>query len=354
MRVGILTFHRAKNFGAVLQCYALYQYLHNVGYDVCVIDYRPDYLAGVKDEISFFGRLKTILKSALYWIVNCGETEYGDVFREFIKANLPLAGLEDIGSLDAIVCGSDQIWNSQICRGYDPIFFGMVPKLQKIPVICYAASMGKVDSIPEKEEFLRKLKNYRAISVREQSLSQKLTSCGIYNTIVVDPVILAGCQVFKNVLISIRQKGPYVLVYELTRLQGTYDFARRIASQINAEIVVIGGGAKQCLNLRIHNKQWLSPSQFVSYFSDASCVVTNSFHGLAFSLVYNKPFYCLKTSTWKDDRNISLLSQLGLEGRMVDCGTKLFFDSIDYSKISPKIDEMKEMSYRYLVGNLKK
>ena len=335
MKIGILTFHRAKNFGAVLQCYALFSFLKSNGYDVYVIDYKPSYLAGMRDEGSLWKQIKLQAKSLFYWLMNVGETGLGNVFNRFVEKELKLAEMKAVNNMDVIVCGSDQIWNPAITKGFDPVFFGGGSILLEKRVISYAASMGKSElSGKEKSEFLNLIKRMDSISVRENSTGKLLQSWGIKCSVVVDPVLLAGSECFNNILVPIRQHKPYVLVYELTSLPGTYNFAKRMAAQLDAEVVVICGGAKKYFYWGIKNKQGLSPAQFASYFANASCVVTNSFHGTAFSILYEKPFYFLKTNTWKDERIESLLLQLELNSRSVNDSDKIVFSAIDYHKIN--------------------
>ena len=353
MKIGIFTFHRAKNYGAVLQCYALYSFLKRINNDVRVIDYAPTYLAGMKDNASVVKRMVAICKSIIYWFINLGETKIGDVFSDFIENYLTLASLDDAKNMDAIVCGSDQIWNPNICNGFDPIFFGKIPLSKDIYAISYAASMGNTDILPlQIKEFTTLINYMNAVSVRESSLSKLLNSIGIKNKLVVDPVLLAGEECFRKIIIPIRQKKPFVLVYELTQLQHTYTMANNIASQIGAEVVVIGGGFKGYFKKDIKNKQWLSPSQFVSYLYNASCIVTNSFHGLAFSLIFEKQFYVLKTNSWKDDRLVSLLSQINLTNRIVSNDTRIKYTSIDYSQPNLKLNELRSESSNYLLRTI--
>lgn len=355
MKLGILTFHRAKNYGAVLQCYALLSFLRAKEYDVSVIEYVPPYLAGVSDSSSLLRKIVTYAKSVLYWIINIGETHIGDVFTTFVNNHIFITDINKVKELSIVICGSDQIWNPYLCHGFDPIYFGLIPHCSKHKTITYAASMGNVEltSFYEKD-FLKKLKNYYSISVRESQLSEFLTAKGILNTLVLDPVLLANAECFSDIVVPIRYKKPYILIYELTQMPHTYEFANRISSEIGADIVVVGGGLRKYLYKGIINKQWLSPEQFVSYFAGASFVVTNSFHGLAFSVIYNKPFYCIRTGTWKDERIISLLGQLNLSHRMVKDTDELSFSTIDYKIINRKLQELRTLSEAYLINNISK
>lgn len=353
MKIGLLTFHRAKNYGAVLQCYALSQFLVQKGHEVSVIDYQPPYLAGMKDESSALKRVNGYLKTILYWLLNCGESQLGDGFRRFVEKRLKVISMPGACVMDAFVCGSDQIWSPKICKGFDKVYFAQIPDSSPQKVISYAASMGETKLTDgQKEEFLSLLNNFDAIGVRETSLSELLDSIGVRNAVVADPVILAGKSIFQPLLVPIRQKRPYVLIYELTPLPATYSFAQNMATQIGAEVVVIGGGADKYFRRGIKNKQGLSPEQFVSYFANASCVVTNSFHGTAFSLIYNKPFYCLRTNTWKDERILSLLQQTNLMNRFVDDSDVVNYTSIDYKTINDKLQQMRKKSEDFIRWSL--
>ena len=355
MKVGILTFHQANNYGAVLQCYALMSFLKDKGVDANVLDYCPDFLKKERNNVwsSIGKKIKAYLRFFLCWFFSKGEVEHIDGFDFFRKNAISPVPMSMAEQMDAVVCGSDQIWNTKICGELDPVFFAL--PFHHCRKISYAASNGSVAlSDEEKRQFVCSLKNFDHISVREVSLQQQLSDLGINSEIVLDPVLLAGSQSFEEIVTPIRQKRPYVLIYELTHLDRTYELAHLIARQLKADLVVIGGGVKAYLKCGFINKQGLTPAQFVSYFKHAACVVTTSFHGTAFSLVYERPFYSMKMNMNKDDRILSLLSSLDLMSRSVGDLFGFVYSEVDYVEVNYKLNVLRGKSANFLVEALYK
>lgn len=352
MKVGILTFHRAKNYGAMLQCYALVSYLRSMKYDVSVLDYRPSYLAGAKD-VGFMWSIRKILRFVAYWILSKGEAKYVDSFGVFTKKYIPVQSMDGVETLEALICGSDQIWSTKICGKLDPVFFGKLESGLPMRKISYAASNGNV-LLNKKQicEFRKLLEGMDAVSVREKTLQDFLKCIGISSQLVLDPVLLAGDKLFEPILCPIRQKKPYVLIYELTHLEATYLLAQKIAKSLDADILVMAGGMKAYFKKGIINKQGLTPAQFVSYFKQAACVITTSFHGTAFSIVYERPFYSMYMNSEKDDRILSLLEELNLLERSVRHLNDISYSSINYDLVRPRLENLRKRSSEFLQNAL--
>ena len=190
MKIGILTFHAAKNYGAVLQCRCLYEVLKSLGHEVSVIDYRPDYLTAPYRlwKNKFLKHPMTMLKVSASL---AGAIRRDSAFDSFEKElNLIQPGT---GGLDAIIYGSDQIWNAHICGGFDPVFFADTAGAKDVRNISYAASDGGLlYSDEELKEFRRLLHNFYRIGVREYPMQQRMDDAGIPAVVNLDPVLLAG------------------------------------------------------------------------------------------------------------------------------------------------------------------
>lgn len=352
MKIGILTFHRAKNYGAMLQCYALLSFLQSLKYAVFVLDYKPDYLAGARDN-GFLWSLKKYIRFIMYRILSKGEVKNADAFNSFVDQHLKLLPINESQNLDAIVCGSDQIWSTKICGNLDQIYFGKLSDGKAIKRISYAASNGNVQLTPQQQmEFKKLLQEMNAISVRESTLQDYLNKLGLNSKLVLDPVLLAGKKHFEAILCPIKQKKPYVLIYELTHLESTYKLANKIAKVLDADILVMAGEMKRYFQKGIINKGGLTPAQFVSYFKEAVCVVTTSFHGTAFSIVYERPFYSMYMNSDRDDRILSLLSELNLMERSVRNVDDISFTPIDYHKVNPRLESLRIESKNFLINAL--
>lgn len=352
MEIRILTFHRAKNYGAMLQCYALMWYLQKCGHNVKVFDYCPSYLAGLNDR-GIISSIKKILRFIVYHTISKGEVRHIDAFEYFVNMHIkPVSFVKDM-DVDAIVCGSDQIWSTNICGGFDPMYFASFAVGYNSKIVSYAASNGN-SSISHDDAILFKklLRNFHYISVREQNLCNLLQKWNFKAELVLDPVLLVGREAFDDILEPIKQVRSYVLVYEIQHSENTYILAEKMARTISADIIVVGGGFRTYFKKGVYNKQGLTPTQFVHYFKNASCVITTSFHGTAFSIIYSKPFYSVATHTDKDERITSLLHTMGLYSRYVKDVQTVEYSDIDYKNVDPLLNAQRRVSINFLQNSL--
>lgn len=358
MKIGILTFHCSHNYGAVLQCYAMQEFLKKLGHDVKVIDYRPSYLIERYKPLNF-DRHKNIfwfVGSAIYRIARYPwRLRRFKAFNRFIESKfdlLPYGGEGSAASqMDAYIFGSDQIWNPLVTGG-DEVYWGHLPfeKCEK-KYITYAASMGKSTiSEDEKTQISERLKNIDAISVRESSLKNLLASLVREVTLVLDPTLLVPRSIWDKLDDNVKETG-YVLIYQVEYDSNVIEFAKHIAHQLNVKIIRLEGD----LNWRVKpgGKTCASPEDFVSYVKHASCVVTTSFHGTAFSVIFNKPFYVLKMWESHDVRSKSLLSSLHLGNRMVGKLDRPLFSDVDFTEANEILSRLRKDSEFFLTQNLK-
>lgn len=319
MKIGILTFHAAKNYGAVLQCRCLYEVLRSLGHDVSVIDYRPEYLTAPYKlwKSSFLRHPGTIVKVSAKL---SGALRRDAAFDRF-ERELPLSPVEGV-SFDAIFYGSDQIWNRNICRGIDPMFFAGAPTAAMTRNIAYAASDGNIIPSPEEQKVARRyLHNFHRIGVREEGMLERMDKDGIPAVLNLDPVMLAGTVVLDTLCAPPVCKDRYVLTYEALDNPAVLDKARRIASEEHLKLISISrtpysGGSNK-----------YGPKEFVALFKDAVKVVTTSYHGVVLSILYNKEYEYVRTNTPADGRIDSLLDALKNKG--IDA---LRSQSLDYIK----------------------
>ena len=244
MKIGILTFHCAHNYGAVIQCYGLQQYLRSLGHQVFVIDYRPDYFSSYrlsKIKYSESKSIKVFIKRIINRII-IGKVKNRRyyAFDNFIQKKLNLIPFQlnsDYSEFDAIVLGSDQIWNPSITGGhYDEVFFGQNAKCK---TISYAASSRTKTLSDEQKLYLKShLCNIDSISVREESLEELLKP--LVNqpiSTVIDPSFLPEVDEYNNLCTAINSPRPYVLVYEVERNDDTSRIADEIAASIGADVI---------------------------------------------------------------------------------------------------------------------
>lgn len=356
MKIGILTFHCAHNYGAVLQCYALQETLKTMGHDVKVIDYRPEFLLAPYKvwDIHRDGKSNSFLKR---FILECLKLPKRIIrhkaFDSFIQTRLCLTEEKTISSsFGAYIIGSDQVWNPQITKGFHKPYFGYFefPKENR-KYIAYAASMETSSLNQEAKDFYEKaLGNFDAISVREKTLVdllQPLTPKKIKTGL--DPTLLANNEIWNPIIKCPSINYKYVLVYQVRYDINTSRIARHIAEQIGAKVIEITSWVNWKFKKNVY--QCCYPEEFLGWIKHASCVVTTSFHGTAFSVIFSKPFYCLKLGKG-DTRAASLLQELGLENRMIEKTLSPTFQAVDYQQSNIKLADLQNKSYQYLVTSL--
>lgn len=357
MKLGILTFHCAHNYGAVLQCYALQEYLKSLGHEVYVIDYRPDYLVDFykkyKREYWFEGtnKLKAIIRESIR--IPYRGVRY-KAFQRFIDSHLhlyPYQETDNFSDFDAIFLGSDQIWNAKITgKKFDLVFFGEGTTCK---IIVYAASNKNFSLTAEEEGFYKKvLSKLDYIGVREttlQQLLQPLTEKKVHLN--VDPTLLAGDMLFKSLDISQGFKHKYVLIYEITSHKWVHEMAKKFALSNNYKIVELNS---RILPTRLSERdQTASPEKWVRYIKHAEMVVTTSFHGVAVSILLEKKFYYVRQHNPNDFRIESLLNQLNLQDRMIEPNEIIKDASIDFASVTKKLEQIRNDSVKYITESLR-
>lgn len=321
MRIGILTFHCAHNYGAVLQCYALQSYLEKKGHEVGVIDYRPTAITNVYKW--FY--IKQIIRKNLYkafkaFFLMIRKKRRYDSFERFITKNLRLEPVESImeNPYDLILIGSDQVWNYHLTNGFDNYYWGNFLHPTKTRIASYAASMHDSWTDEEAQQIARSLNNFSVISVRENILANKLKHLIGDKEIfqVVDPTLLLNRNDWDEIAAPPRIDYPYLLLFQVEgRNERTEAFAAEIAKQKNLKIVRLYTLYTRDTTTEIAS---CSPNDFITLFKFASFVVCSSFHGTVFSLQFGKPFLSVRMRNGKDNRVESLLSSFGLLNRFVD------------------------------------
>lgn len=360
MKLGILTFHCAVNYGAVLQVFALQEYLTSLGHEVSVIDYRPEYLLNPYRISNVFIPQSSFVRRVKYWLRSCMimpiKYKRNRTFSGFVKSRIHLAKLdfaEPANDYDAFIVGSDQIWNPLITEGFDDVYFCNFAAARSKRTISYAASAGSVENIissRQEKDFFSKLSGIDSISVREMSLSKYLTDNGKNVRTTVDPVLLAGKDVFAGIARKPKRKKPYMLLFQLWVSPKIVEFTEAVANTLGLEVVSISSSSESVKNAKI--LQSLSPEEFVGYFHYASYIITTSFHGTVFSILFGKDFNVVSTDRINSERMTSLLDGLGLGARMTDLSEIPDISHIDYSQVKLGLAEIIEESKNFLNQSL--
>ena len=337
MKVGILTFHDAHNYGAVLQAYALKKYIQKLGYEVKIINYHHETIPdGYPKE-----------DNEKRW----------EKFNKFIKTLIDneekvYTKEEDLEQLDIDfwICGSDQIWNTEITRGFNRGFFLDFKTNGK--KISYAVSTG-IPELPKEYEqkFKESLEKLDEISVREESLKQyaeKFVDKKIEITL--DPTLLLDVSDYEKLLVE-NSYGQYVLIYALGPDERLIKIAKKIAKEKKVEIIELNDKAKKDYFCKQISDA--SPEEFLSLIKNAKAVITNSFHGTIFSIIFKKEFYTI-TRLNRNSRMENILKIVGMEDRLInDISDLRKVKEQDYEKAYIRLNEEKQKSKDFLKNALK-
>lgn len=369
MKIGILTFHRAHNYGAVLQAYALQTYLQDASHEVEIIDYRPSF---IENSYKLFKRIKPkssrskllkifaflpslLLSTPTNYLSRRKRQRY---FTKFIASKLKCSsesftqGSIPTTHYDLIIVGSDQVWNTNITRGFDNLYWGEFTTETPARKITYAASSSFYSfSDEQKNKIANLLKNFDNISVREETLKNYLKdNFNTESTTVLDPTLLVDSSLWQN-LAQKASNSPYVLTYFANNK--TLNPAKKLAKEKEIKAIGVFDGSS-IKNLTSLNVKSFKVEEFVGLFKDADFVVCSSFHGLAFSIIFNKQFYYLgHKNNHNSDRALSLLKNLDIEDRFVEEINEIT-QEIDYKKVNEKLENLREKSRRFLDENLTK
>ena len=312
LKIGILTFHNADNYGAVLQCYALQEALKKnfPDCDVSVVDYRN---AEIEKAYRIIQCRKTILGNFTQFLYFPKTFKKRHNFVDFRKKYL-CTGSSQYNDYDVIFYGSDQIWNFDITGG-DLVYFGK--NFNGIKIAYGASDGGKINGAEEGVKNL--LDDFNSISCREKSLSEKI-SCVMNQEIptVCDPVFLLSKDEWLKIAEKPREEN-YVLAY---RIAENLDFD----SEVEKTALKLGKKAVQIIYLKSlrklfyknqHFVEGISVERFLGYIANAELVITTSFHGTAFSIIFERPFYVLKLQN-RAERITDLLENISLSERYVE------------------------------------
>lgn len=363
--IGLLTMHRVINFGSVLQAYATQSVIEKLGHKCTIIDYQyPNAIHPQDaDAKSVVLAILRFFMSLLHGFPDVKQRKGFDEFRSnYLNLSEYYPNRESLRSkppvFDKYVVGSDQTWNVRHTGGDDTFMLAFTSSTEKFSYGSSAARAMVDDEYVE--SFKGNLKKFKYISVREantQSLVEKLI--GEKVPVVLDPTLLlsdADWNVIANVS-KLKIKKPYILVYVLKYSFYPYPLATQLIRMIHElykmPVVLIRYSMKEKLGIKgevTNLYEGISPEDFVWLFQNASFVVTTSFHGTAFSINYQKPFYAIYHPEIEDDRIISLLSLLGIADRGIPIhgSVPAKVDDIDYESVNQRMKSEREKSIRFL------
>lgn len=350
-KVGIITFDRALNYGAVLQAYALRKFLSKYDLDVCLIDHQND---NIESQFRLFftnpkdNNLKNILVSFIkQLIISSRKRNFIIKFNDFRVRYLNPRKVDEYSHFFRVYFGSDQIWNDKITNN-DNFYWGEGVNAKEI--ISYAASAG--NELKTILNHKSSLSRFTKIGVREEKLMSKVADIGINCTINIDPVFLLSSDEWKLSLnVSDSKNSKYVLVYSLRDRAKVNLIAEKVAAFYGYKIIEVF--PLPTIRNFLSKYSSVSPEEFIGLIANASFIVTDSFHGTAFSIVFRKPFYSIKQQDDKNDRVESLVKVLGLEDRFIKDLNNWPTCEMHYSEIEARLNGLILNSKKFLTESLK-
>ena len=340
--IGVLTIPNAENYGSILQAFAMKIWFKENNCDVDVINYYPEYLKG---RYSLFkiqkGNMERKIKSIIACYINLPFNIVKKVkfyrFRvNYIKINSErVTNASQISEYETVVVGGDQLWNTRITKKNKLFFLENCKCKNKI---AFSVSMGYTDRTEEEKKFYEKyINNFDNIYIREKYDVNYINT--IWNKkdceYVLDPTLLIDKNTWIKCCGDRIIKCKYVLVYSFNDDENIIQTAKKISIEKGLPIYIINSSFKKKNKYGFINLRGIGPKDFITLIRDAEYIITNSFHGTVFSIIFNKKFKCVPY-LGTEGRMISLLSILNLETTLKDIDF-----NIDYDKVSDILENEK-------------
>lgn len=355
MKIGILTFHRAHNYGAVLQCFALQEYIRKCGHEAWVIDYHQKHIERFyKKKLSLRGLIINAIRFKWEIILNHFKTsadynvrcERFERFREkYLYLTPPCTNNNIPDNLDRYIIGSDQMWGLHCTGGYDKVYWGQFKRKSGSRLYGYAiSSNGDFEQMMSLQRLISDTSSFDGLSFREVAIKERIEYLtGIKSSIAIDPTLLADADIWNRMLNSEWSQKKYVVLYNI-RSNASLIAAKalKLAEVNNWEIVDL-------------SKMDYDVEDFVSAIKYAKCVLTSSFHATVFSIIFGTPFYSFLLKDGHDGRYENLLKILHLEDhiRCVDDEiTKIV--PVNKSAVDVSLNDLRKPSKEFINKVLEK
>lgn len=351
MKIGIITHHYIKNYGAFLQTYALQQYLTETypQAEVVIVNYvnKKHKIINIGGCFRFFSHesLKAYMeKIKIPFTFTKAEKQY-------LKITKPVKNAEEINALglDAIIVGSDEVWHYED-KAASPVKFAVGLNAKKI--LSYAPSCGSVNlNHPIPSYVQQGLKNFTDCSARDDVSEQLVKTVLGYTPVrVLDPTLIYDFPIYEDDFTRRLREEKYILMYFCEKLpeEGKQRIIR-YTKEHGYKIYGAGEYAKYYSDITIN----VSPFQWVEMFRHAQFVFTGTFHGAVFSLITQRNFAAFLTNPSRVKKVNSLLEQFGLAERIfvekeLVRIERLLEEEIDYSMFEEKKNQVRKSSYDFL------
>lgn len=299
MKIGILTFHRALNYGAVLQAYALCNFLNENGFDAEIIDYRNKALEVIYHSSKI--DLKNMQQYQGYSIKNKIRRFFEVIyfkklclkFDSFLEKSLSniitkSAWSKAIDKYDWIVTGSDQVFNCTLTDNDMNYYLSGVPSGKRAS---FAASVGAFNVV-NNENCIKELNLFSYLSAREYETAQLFESitkqkCYCH----MDPVFLLNKKQWTTIEKKPLIKKPYILIFSMNKSENLVKKALAYAKKDKKDVYFLSTALKRKIKMGVHQIWNASPCEFLGWIHHADYIFTDSFHGTAFSILFEKRFF---------------------------------------------------------------
>lgn len=374
-KIGIITIHRIYNYGSVLQAYALQEICRFLGFDVEIIDYMfPNSFHIDASQNRHLNTYQESIIEKIYRVFFKVLYSY-DLLKQhkgitnFVNRYLSLSSVsyatpEDlknhISHYDIYLTGSDQIWNPRYTKGDESFFFGFLDNVKKV---AYSSSFG-ISEIPVeyRPQYAKYLNSFSSISVREKAGVKIIRNLLNRNaTLVLDPTLLLDKYAWNKLSKPPKCRKRYILCYFLNYTFNSFPYVDKLAEYISAQtglrLIKLARPPQKIVNRNTLFNVGASPEEFLGLIANAELVLTTSFHGTAFAINYNKPFYAIVQSREStDSRLISLLDAVGLTERILYKDEDVFPKKEDVFKmpdfVEKNINELRNESINFLRTSL--
>lgn len=370
-KVGIITILKVNNYGAELQAFALHHKLLQLGFDNEVIDYlyytNPDHIetkgsqrimdVGLKNKMKWLGHRVVNYLSKLKGGTNVKTERFRDFHKKNTKLSTTFKTYEELYSADLpyeiYIVGSDQVWNPITHTSLNPYFLTFVKSGKK--KISYGSSFGVTQVGKSNKDTYRKLlNNIDVLSCREQAgvdIIKQITDREAVR--VLDPTLLLTAKEWENVASIEINSAPYILLYVLRLSPFMKDIVKMIHKATGHNVISIGRKIEPFdEGIKIINAPDAGPAEFIGYFKNAASVITDSYHGSIFSIIFQKPFYTVIPSRKSNNsRQINLMELLGLEDRLVRETDHVRLEemhNINYQEVEQRLLKERQKSIKYL------
>lgn len=336
-KIGIITFQNANNYGAVFQAFALKKTVEKLGKKVQVINYD----------------------SPGMYLKRIQQKQFNEFISEYLNLTCEYEDKKEIdtGDFEAIISGSDQVWNPRLTGGDMTYFLDFVP--ENVKKVSYAASIGLNSDLfmEHKEVFEKYVPSFSGISLREETHVEYIQSIAKDKEVIasIDPSLLLTSKEYLDAFgIVDNRSEDYIFVFSYALDPKLYDFANMLSLKNGYKIVALSpynagsyiNGTKVVKNV--------PPTQWLELFNKAKLIITDSFHGMMFSIVFNKPFYAYTPNRSNVARVKDVLKKLGLEDRKLTNITNVndVVWKMDYANVNEILTKEREKSMEYLKKQL--